>query len=159
MRGKIGKLFFSLAICQLAGIIGGIFNAVSNCTWYFTINKPSFSPPDWVFGPVWVILYLLIGIALFLVWTTNSPGNNKHSAMILFFIQLVFNTSWTFFFFFLENPYLALVDIILLLIFTLLTVWKFYSVNRTAGYLMLPYLLWVGFATVLNYSIWTLNRP
>lgn len=158
MRGKLGKLFFSLAICQLAGIIGGIFNTVSNFNWYFTINKPFFSPPDWVFGPVWIVLYLIIGIALFLVWTTHSPGSTKQSAMILFFIQLVFNTVWTFFFFYLKNPYLALVDIILLLIFSLLTLWKFYSVNRAAGYLMLPYVLWLGFATVLNYSIWTLNR-
>ncbi|HLP59213.1 MAG TPA: TspO/MBR family protein [Candidatus Deferrimicrobium sp.] len=159
MHGKIGKLIFSLAICQLAGIIGGFFNAASNRNWYLTLNKPSFNPPNWVFGPVWVSLYLLMGIALFLVWITDSPGNIKQAAMIFFFIQLVFNTVWSFFFFFLENPYLALVDIVLLLIFILLTLWKFYSVNRTAGFLLLPYLLWVGFAALLNYSIWILNRP
>lgn len=158
MHGKIGKLIFSLGVCQLAGIIGGLFNAVSSRTWYVTLNKPSFNPPNWVFGPVWVTLYLFMGIALFLVWTSNSPGNTKQAAMILFFIQLVFNTAWTFFFFFLENPYLALIDIILLLMFILLTLWKFYTLSPSAGYLMIPYLLWVGFAAVLNYSIWTLNR-
>ena len=156
MHGKMGKLIFSLAICQLAGIIGGLFNAASNRTWYLNLNKPPFNPPNWVFGPVWVTLYLLMGFALFLVWI-SPPGNTKQAAMILFFIQLVFNTAWTFFFFFLENPYLAFIDIILLLIFILLTFLIFYSVNRTAGYLLLPYLLWVGFAAVLNYSIWSLN--
>ncbi|MCU0286915.1 MAG: tryptophan-rich sensory protein [Acidobacteria bacterium] len=157
MKGKIGKLIFSLAICQLAGIIGNLFNTTSSRIWYQTLNKPSFNPPDWVFAPVWVTLYILMGIALFLVWISNSQGNNKQIAMILFYIQLVFNTAWTFFFFFMQNPYLALVDIILLLIFILLTLWRFWVINRTAGYLLIPYLLWVGFAGILNYSIWILN--
>jgi tryptophan-rich sensory protein len=158
MHGNIGKLIFSLAICQLAGIIGGLFNAASIRTWYLTINKPSFNPPNWIFGPVWITLFLLMGIALFLVWTTDPPGKAKQMAMIFFFIQLAINMAWSFFFFYLKSPALALIDIIALLIFILLTIWKFFPVNRTAGYLMLPYLLWVGFASILNYSIWTLNR-
>ena len=158
MRSNIGKLIFSVALCQLVGIIGGIFNAASIRTWYLTLNKPSFNPPNWVFAPMWITLYLLMGIALFLVWAADSPGKPKNLAMILFFIQLAINMAWSFFFFYLRSPGLALIDIIALLIFILLTIWKFFPVNRTAGFLMLPYLLWVGFAAVLNYSIWTLNR-
>lgn len=158
MQGNMRKLIFSLAICQLAGIIGAIFNAASIRTWYLTITKPPFNPPNWIFGPVWITLFLLMGIALFLVWTSNSPGKTKQTAMIFFFIQLAFNMAWSFFFFYLKSPSLALIDIIVLLLFILLTLWKFYPVNRTALYLMLPYLIWVGFAAILNYYIWTLNR-
>lgn len=158
MRSNIGKLIFSVALCQLVGIIGGLFNAATIRTWYLTLNKPPFNPPNWVFGPMWITLYLLMSIALFLVWTTDSPGKTKQMAMTFFFIQLAINMAWSFFFFYLKSPGLALIDIIVLLIFILLTIWKFFPVNRTAGYLMLPYLLWVGFAAILNYSIWTLNN-
>lgn len=158
MRSNIGKLIFSVALCQLVGIIGGLFNAATIRTWYLTLNKPPFNPPNWVFGPMWITLYLLMSIALFLVWTTDFPGRTKQMAMTFFFIQLAINMAWSFFFFYLKSPGLALIDIIVLLIFILLTIWKFFPVNRTAGYLMLPYLLWVGFAAILNYSIWTLNN-
>lgn len=158
MYRNMSKLIFSLVLCQLVGIIGGLFTAASVRTWYLTLNKPSFNPPNWIFGPMWITLYLLMSIALYLVWTTDSPGKAKQIAMIFFFIQLAINMAWSFFFFYLKSPGLGLIDIIALLVFILLTIWKFFPVNRTAGYLMLPYLLWVGFAAILNYSIWTLNN-
>lgn len=158
MYRNMSKLIFSLVLCQLVGIIGGLFNAATIRTWYLTLNKPPFNPPNWVFGPMWITLYLLMSIALFLVWTTDSPGKAKQIAMIFFFIQLAINMAWSFLFFYLKSPILGLIDIIALLVFILLTIWKFFPVNRAAGYLMLPYLLWVGFAAILNYSIWTLNN-
>lgn len=158
MHGNMSKLIFSLVLCQLVGIIGGVFTSASVRTWYLTLNKPSFNPPNWIFGPMWISLYLVMGIALFLVWTSDAPGKAKQIAMIFFFIQLAINMAWSFLFFYLKSPVLGLIDITALLIFILLTMWKFFPVNRTAGYLMLPYFLWVVFAAVLNYSIWTLNN-
>lgn len=158
MYRNMSKLIFSLVLCQLVGIIGGLFTAASVRTWYLTLNKPPFNPPNWIFGPMWITLYLLMGIAFFMVWTTDSPGKAKQIAMIFFFIQLAINMAWSFLFFYLKSPILGLIDIIALLVFILLTIWKFFPVNRAAGYLMLPYLLWVGFAAILNYSIWTLNN-
>ncbi|MDQ1353446.1 MAG: translocator protein [Acidobacteriota bacterium] len=158
MYRNMSKLIFSLVLCQLVGIIGGLFTAASVRTWYLTLNKPPFNPPNWIFGPMWITLYLLMGIAFFMVWTTDSPGKAKQIAMIFFFIQLAINMAWSFLFFYLKSPVLGLIDIIALLVFILLTIWKFFPVNRAAGYLMLPYLLWVGFAAILNYSIWTLNN-
>jgi len=158
MSLNIGKLVVSLAACQAAGIVGGLFTASSIGSWYAGLNKPSFNPPNWVFGPVWITLYVLMGIALYLVWTGDFPGKMKQTAMILFFVQLVLNMLWTFFFFYLQKPFLGLIEIIVLLVFIVLTMWKFYSLRPAAAYLMVPYLLWVGFATVLTFSLWNLNR-
>ena len=157
MKNKIIKLVLSVLTCQLAGIIGGIFTSQSVKTWYQTINKPDFTPPSWIFGPVWVLLYLLMGIALFLIWDLKIKTHGRGMALILFFVQLGLNTLWSFLFFYLHNPLLGLIGIIILLFFIVLTTWAFFRLNPWAGYLMIPYLLWVSFATVLNYSIWTLN--
>jgi tryptophan-rich sensory protein len=158
MFGNLGKLIVSLAACQLAGIVGGLFTASSIGSWYAGLNKPSFNPPNWVFGPVWITLYVLMGIALYLVWAGDFPGKAKQTAVILFFIQLVLNMFWTFFFFYLQKPFLGLIEIVILLVFIILTMWKFYTLRPAAAYLMMPYLLWVGFAAVLTFSLWNLNR-
>jgi tryptophan-rich sensory protein len=154
---KIIKLIVSIGVCQLAGMIGGLLTGESVRTWYTTIEKPGFTPPNWVFGPVWITLYLLMGISLFLVWTGEITPVKK-SVFILFGVQLVLNIAWSFSFFYMRSPPWGLVVIVILLIFILLTAWQFYRLRALAGYLMVPYILWVSFATVLNVYLWKLNR-
>lgn len=158
MSGNGIKFVLSLVLCQLAGIIGALFNSSSISTWYNHINKPEFTPPNWVFAPAWISLYLLMGIALYLVWTAETTLNLKQTALILFTIQLLLNTSWSYFFFFLQNPLYGFIEIIVLWIFIVLTIIWFFRIKQPAAFLLLPYWLWVSFAAVLNFSIWQLNK-
>jgi translocator protein len=148
------KLLLSVIICELAGIIGSIFTVSSIPTWFAGLNKPSFSPPNYLFGPVWTILYLMMGISLFLIW---KKGGNNRTALIIFFIQLLLNTFWSIIFFGLKMPFAAFVEIIIMWVFILLTIISFYGISKPAAYLLIPYLLWVSFASVLNFKIWMLN--
>ena len=148
------KLISSVLICQSAGIIGSFFTVSSVSTWYVTLHKPFFNPPAWVFGPVWITLYLLMGISLYLIW--NSKKKSK-PAMVFFSVQLVLNSLWSILFFGLQNPLFAGIEIIILWIAILLTIVSFYKISRTAAYLLIPYILWVSFAAVLNFSIIYLN--
>lgn len=150
------RLIISVIICQSAGIIGSFFTVSSLGGWYQTINKPSFNPPGYIFGPVWIALYLLMGISLYLVWSKKGTADIK-IPLIIFFAQLFFNTIWSILFFGLESPVLALIDIIILLILIIMTIISFYKVSKPAALLMIPYLFWVSFATVLNYFIVKLN--
>ncbi|MBN1633224.1 MAG: tryptophan-rich sensory protein [Ignavibacteria bacterium] len=150
------RLIISILICQSAGIIGSFFTVSSVGGWYQTLNKPSFNPPGYIFGPVWITLYLLMGISLYLIWNKKDIANIKFP-VILFSVQLFFNTIWSIIFFGLQNPLVAFFDILLLLIFLILTVISFYKVSKPASLLLIPYLLWVSFATILNYSIVKLN--
>jgi len=149
------KLIISILIPFLASIIGGFFTANSISTWYSTLNKPFFNPPSWIFGPVWTLLYLFMGIALFLVWTSKSK--NKKYAYVFFGIQIFLNALWSILFFGLQNPLFAFIEIILLWIFILLTIIYFYRIHKKTIYLLIPYILWVSFAAVLNYFIMILN--
>lgn len=151
---NIIKLIISIIICQLAGFIGSLFTSPSIPTWYAALNKPSFNPPNWLFAPVWTALYLLIGIALYLVWINKK--RNK-SAITFFTIQLMLNSLWSLLFFGLKNPFLAFIEIIILWSFILLTMISFYKISKPASYLLIPYILWVSFAALLNFSIWLLN--
>lgn len=153
---NIYKLIASILISQAAGIIGSLFTIQSIPTWYSTLNKPSFSPPNYLFGPVWITLYFMIGISFFLVWRSSDSFNIKIPA-IMFSIQMALNALWSIIFFGMRNPMLAFFEIILLWIFIILCVMTFYSVSRTASWLLVPYLLWVSFASVLNFKIWMLN--
>lgn len=155
---NVMKLIGSILVCQLAGIIGGIFTQSSVQSWYAAIRKPGFTPPGWVFGPVWIVLYLLMGVALYLIWNTGVASRARHIALILFFIQLGLNILWSFLFFYLKNPMLGFIEILILLVFIILTAWKFFGLNQLAGVLFLPYILWVSFASFLNYFMWVLNR-
>ncbi len=146
------KLIASIVICQLAGVIGSFFTVSSISTWYAALVKPTFSPPNWVFVPVWIFLYLLMGIALYLIWVKNSQ-----LAISLFAVQMLLNISWPFLFFGLRAPLLGLIDIILLLLAILISIKVFYKVSKNAAFLFVPYFLWVAFATMLNYGIWILN--
>ncbi|MBI2463374.1 tryptophan-rich sensory protein [Candidatus Peregrinibacteria bacterium] len=152
---SIPKLIFSIAICQAAGIVGSLFTAPAIPGWYAKLDKPVFNPPNWIFGPVWIILYLLIGIALYLILVDKNK--NKKIALWLFGIQLVLNSVWSIIFFGLQNPFYALIELVILWIAVLLTIWQFWKINAKAGALLLPYIAWGTFAMVLNYSIWQLN--
>lgn len=151
------KLISSILLCQAAEIIGSIFTFSSIPTWYRSLVKPIFSPPNYLFGPVWIILYTLMGISLYLIWQKGLKRKEIKEAITLFLIQLVFNSLWSIIFFGLRNIQLALVEILILLLLIIAVTVKFYRIDKRAAYLLLPYLLWTIFASVLNYSLWTLN--
>ncbi|MDH4069682.1 MAG: tryptophan-rich sensory protein [Ignavibacteria bacterium] len=151
-----GRLLLSIALCQGIGIVAGWLTAQSVKTWYLTLAKPWFTPPGWVFGPAWILLYLLMGIALYLVW--QKTGSLKTPAAIMFFVQLGLNGAWSLIFFGLRSPFWGLIEITFLLGAIAGTVVLFWRVTPAAGVLLVPYLLWVSFATVLNFSIWLMNR-
>jgi tryptophan-rich sensory protein len=149
------KLIISILLPQLTGGLGALVTISSVGSWYQTINKPSFTPPSWLFGPAWTTLYLLMGIAMFLIW--KSDHSQKKTALWLFGIQLFLNGIWSPAFFGLESPFLGLVVIVPLWVMILVCIKVFFPINKTAAYLMIPYLMWVSFATALNASIWYLN--
>jgi len=147
----------SILIPQAIGALGGLLTAPSIGSWYAGLNKPSFNPPDWIFGPVWTALYLMMGIALFLVWKNGLSRKETKQAVVAFFIQLALNLAWSYLFFYLHSPFRAFIDIIALWIAIAATLAAFLKVSRAAGILLVPYLLWVSFAAVLNFFIWRLN--
>ncbi len=155
------KLLISLALPQLAGLIGSLFTSSSIPTWYAAINRPSLSPPNWVFGPVWTTLFILMGIGFYLVWKKWAvlpwTKRQKRLALVLFGVQLVLNTLWSIIFFGLQNPGGALIEIVFLWLAIAATIITFAKISRPAAWLLVPYILWVSFASYLNYAIWTLN--
>ena len=161
MRGEkardVLKLILSLVVCQCAGLIGAVFTTPAIETWYAALIKPSFTPPDWLFAPAWGTLYLLMGIAAFLIWRRGLAQAGTKSALLIFLIQLVLNTLWSVVFFGFESPLGGVIVIIILWVVILLAVLKFFRLSTAAGALLLPYILWVSFAAVLNISIWLLN--
>jgi tryptophan-rich sensory protein len=157
MRSKdILKLAMSIVLCQLAGVAGSLFTTPAIPTWYRTLKKPFFTPPDWIFGPVWICLFILMGISLFLVWRRQDQPGFKLT-LIFFFIQLILNILWSAAFFGLRSPLLGLIDIGLLWVAILLTIQYCLRISKVAGLLLLPYILWVSFAVVLNFALWILN--
>ena len=146
-----------VAICLLAGGLGGWITTQSVAEWYPALNKPPWNPPAWIFGPVWTTLYLMMAVAAWLVWKKGAGSSAARTALVFFFVQLALNCLWSFLFFGARNPGLALVDIVLLLAALALTTRAFFRHSKPAGALMLPYLAWVSFATVLNFTIWRLN--
>ncbi|ODS36627.1 TspO protein [Candidatus Altiarchaeales archaeon WOR_SM1_SCG] len=155
--GNILKLAASIIICLSAGFIGSIFTMDSISTWYMEIEKPFFNPPNWVFAPVWTTLYILMGISLYIVWKNGIEKEGVKIALTLFGVQIVLNTLWSILFFGMKSPLYAFVEIIILWAAILLTIIKFMKISKTAGYLLVPYILWVSFAAVLNFSIFILN--
>jgi tryptophan-rich sensory protein len=150
------KLVASVILCQIAGFLGSLFTTPAIPTWYATLKKPFFTPPNWIFSLVWISLFILMGISLFFVWRRQGHPQFK-KALIFFFVQLILNVLWSLAFFGLRLPLLGFIDIILLWIAILLTILHFLKVSKFAGVLLIPYLLWVGFATLLNLSLWILN--
>ena len=158
MKGSdILKVVFSILICQAAGFLGSLATTPSIATWYKTVAKPSFNPPNAIFGPVWLSLYLMMSISLFLVWRQWGAAKGVRPALIIFFVQLALNTLWSVLFFGLHQPGWAFLEIVVLWLFILLTLIVFWRLSRAAGLLLLPYLLWVSFASALNFAIWRLN--
>ena len=151
------KLILSLALCAGAGVIGSQYTVSAIPVWYAGLVKPWFTPPAWLFGPVWTALYLLMGVALYSVWIKGSKKKEKGEAIQLFFIQLIFNAAWSLIFFGLHNIFAALVEIVILWLLITETTLAFYKIDRSAGKLLLPYLIWVSFAAVLNFAIWQMN--
>lgn len=152
------KIALFVAACLAVGYISGAATREGVDTWYRTIEKPSFNPPDWVFMPVWTILYVMMGIAAGLVWgKVGTEPKEVRVALRFFWIQLALNALWSFLFFAWHNPLLALVEIALLWLMIYETWHKFRRIDRMAGGLLVPYLAWVAFAAVLNASIWWLN--
>lgn len=154
---KIIPLLFSIGVCFLAAAVGSAFTTGAIDTWYSTLNKPFFSPPNWVFGPVWTLLYLMMGVSLYIFWNTKTNAKEKRLGLSLFFVQLVLNVFWSILFFGLESPTAAFIGIILLWFAIFLTIKNFLQLSKVAGWLLIPYLAWVSFATVLNLSIVLLN--
>jgi tryptophan-rich sensory protein len=149
------KLAISLAIPLLAGIIGSLATQETLSSWYSTLEKPVFNPPNWVFGPVWTALYLLMGITLYLLWT--SKNKNKRTAIKWFSIQLALNAIWSPLFFGLHSILLAFIDISLLWLTLVINIITTLKVSKKAAYLLVPYLLWVTFALVLNATLLVIN--
>lgn len=150
-------LVVAVGVSLLAGAIGSVFTTSSVSLWYPTLVKPALNPPSWVFGPVWTVLYVLMGIAAFLVWRQGWERGDIKDALKIFALQLVLNVTWSVVFFGLLNPFLALINIVLLWCAILWTIVAFSHISRPAAWLLAPYLAWVTFATYLNAAIWLLN--
>lgn len=140
------KLIISLALPLLLGFMSSLF---MDLTWYDTLNKPIIAPPNWIFAPVWTTLYILMGLAFYLVWIKDPASDYPY---LIYFAQLILNFLWTAIFFGLQLPTVAFFEIIILLILTIATIFEFYKIDKKAAYLLIPYVLWIAFATVLNYS-------
>jgi tryptophan-rich sensory protein len=151
------KLIVSILLPLSLGSIAGIFTVQSVPEWYATLNRPSFNPPNWIFGPVWTALYILMGISLFLIWK-QDVSKERNLAILAFLFQLLLNFGWSFIFFYFNMIGFALIEIILLWISIAIMLVLFYKIKPMASYINLPYLLWVTFATILNASYYFLNR-
>ncbi|MET1258904.1 TspO/MBR family protein [Flagellimonas sp. DF-77] len=157
MNRKVLKIFITVAVCLLIGFLSSFATQSSVNDWYLTLNKPSFNPPNWLFAPVWTVLYVLMGIAAGVVWGKGFYHIWVKTALYHFGFQLLLNALWSIVFFGFKNPLAALFVIVVLLVLIVLTIRWFRVVSKTAAILMVPYLLWVGFATLLNFKIWQLN--
>lgn len=158
-KGNVPRLLAAIVGCEAIGIIGGLYTRDGVEQWYPKLKKPAFNPPGWIFGPVWTLLYALMGAALYLAARDGDPDRDATRLGKFFFgLQLALNGLWSFIFFRRRSPLYALVEIAFLWLAILLTVLAFARVSRRAALLLLPYLLWVSFAALLNFEIWRLNR-
>lgn len=153
---KYLKLFLFLGICLSVGWLGGIATETSREVWYAALRKPPLNPPDWIFAPVWITLYIFMAVAGWRIWAIADLKKNQ--IRFLFVLQLILNGVWSFLFFGLRNPLISLADILLLLASLLVLTSYTWRPERMAGLLLIPYLIWVGFASYLNAAIWWLNR-
>lgn len=151
------RLLVAIIICEGAGLIGSFFTTPAIGTWYAGLTKPSFSPPNWLFAPVWTLLFLLMGVAAYLVYEKGVSDPGVQRALILFAVQLVFNILWSVIFFGMKLPFYAFIEIVILWGLTLLNILEFYQISQTAGLILIPYLAWVSFAAALNLAAFRLN--
>jgi translocator protein len=152
------KLIISLVVPQAVAAGGAFFTVTGSGSWYQQINRPEWNPPGWVFGPVWTALYIMMGVAFYLVWKSDVAKGIKQKAMGLWIAQLIANFFWSFIFFGQQQIGLAFIEIVVLWILILLTIFAFARINKLAAWLLVPYISWVSFAAMLNFAIWQLNR-
>ena len=151
------NLFFLILLCVIIGNgLGGYFTFISVETWYQTLNKPSFNPPDWVFGPIWTILYIFMGISIWLI-IKKEPSKTRTIGIRIFWLQLFFNIFWTYLFFGIQKIGISFIEIIFLFFLIFINIIYFFKVDKIASYLLIPYLFWVMYASLLTYNIWILN--
>ena len=157
MNKKVLKFIASIIICQSAGVFGSMatFEAVPG--WYITLEKPFFAPPNWIFGPVWIILYFLMGVSLYIVWKDELKSKTRNVFFVVFAIQLILNALWSLLFFGLKSPLLGLIDILILDVMLVVTIFYAKRVSKYAAMLLIPYMVWIIIASVLNYAILVLN--
>jgi tryptophan-rich sensory protein len=157
LKKKVLNILIAVTVCLLIGFLSGFATQSSVDTWYTSLNKPGFNPPNWLFAPVWTVLYIGMGVAAGLVWAKGFYHIWVKTALYYFGFQLLFNALWSIVFFGFQSPFWALLVILVLLILIVLTIKWFKIVDKIAAYLMIPYLLWVCFAALLNFKIWELN--
>ena len=151
------KLAGAILFCLIAGSLGSLVTINGPGSWYATLQKPFFAPPNWVFAPVWITLFILMGIALYLVWQCGTENREVKIALGIFGVQFALNVIWSFLFFGLESSLLGLIDIILLWVMIVVTIRAFYRVKKSAAYLLIPYLAWVSLASALNGAVYFMN--
>jgi tryptophan-rich sensory protein len=151
------RLIIAILLCNLIGGLGAIFTVTGSGSWYAGLTKSALNPPNWVFGPAWTVLFILMGIALYFVWVEGTEKKKVQVALAAFFVQLGLNLLWSYLFFGLQSPFLGFMEILLLWIAICMTIITFYKVRREAAVLLIPYLLWVSFATYLTYQVMVLN--
>ena len=182
-KNNLSKFLASIIICELAGVVGSFFTMPAIEGWYASLNKPSFNPPNWIFGPVWTLIFTLMGVALYIVWKKKfkvEPSSAKASAwqrkawnpvsqklmsgswqkmnvILIFSLQLFLNILWSVIFFGFHQTGLAFFELLMLWVSIIYTIINFYRISKASAYLLLPYLLWVSFAAILNLSIWIIN--
>ena len=157
MKRKLSYIAIGIVVCCTIGFLSSVATQSSVNDWYLTLNKPSFNPPNWIFAPVWTTLYILMGISAGWVWAKGFHHKWVKTGLYHFGFQLLLNGLWSIVFFGLKQPFWGLVVILSLLVVLLLTIKWFKVVSKVAAALLIPYLLWVCFATVLNFTIWELN--
>ena len=154
----VWKFIIAILLCESIGISSGLLASANNSVWFDTLTKPTWNPPAYLFGPVWTTLYLLMGISLAIIWDNKEAEQNKRNAYFLFAIQLFLNFWWSIIFFHFHSPAVALINIVLMVVAIILTIFSFSVFSKTAAWLLVPYISWVSFAAILNYSIWNLNH-
>ena len=154
---QVIKCAVAILIPLIVGGISGFFTTQSVQGWYATVNKPWFNPPNWIFGPVWTTLYIMMGVAFFLIWKSEADIDLKKQAMLFYFVQLALNFCWSLIFFYAQQPGWAFLEIIAMGCMIIVTIIWFGKISSTAAWLLVPYISWVSFAAILNYSIWRLN--
>ena len=154
---KIFRILVVVVTCLVVGYFSGMVTRLAITTWYPTLVKPSFNPPNWIFAPVWTTLYILMGIALYIVWKSTATASIKQTAILLFVVQLTLNFFWSILFFKFQLTGWAFVEIIAMWVAILFTILWFGKISSTAAWLLVPYICWVSFASLLNYSIYKLN--
>ncbi len=151
------KLAAAILFCLIVGSLGSLVTITGPGSWYATLQKPFFAPPNWVFAPVWITLFILIGIALYLVWQCGTENREVKIALGIFGVQFFLNVIWSVLFFGLKSPLFGFIDIILLWVMIALTIWTFYHLKRSAAYFLIPYLAWVTLASALNGAVYFMN--